>query len=347
MNERELAEYNVGENLDQIMNLDPRGYGVCRILYAGSRAYTGEATTIHCAKELDALLQPGDVVFLITGFILRPHKHPETDGSVSTVLLARGLIQAYGVTPVIICPEENRPAFANMVREAGLHLYDGIKEAAELPLSVGIVAFTKDMDEASAQAEQLLAEGNPRAVISNEAPGANVCGEYHNAVGVNCTELEAKMDVLFRLAKERGIWNMAIGLIAHQLMEVLPHGPFQFLGGGGILADSAADHIITATVSDWGCYGLLAATAYLKGDISIMHTEEMEESVLKAASQNGLVDMTGSLLPGIDGFDCRMNRTIVSLMRQCVEYSLGYKNEKWFEVTLQKEFFQQNLKKAL
>ena len=61
----------------------------------------------------------------------------------------------------------------------------------------------------------------------------------------------------------------------------------------------------------------------------------------------GLVDMTGSLLPGIDGFDCRMNRTIVSLMRQCVEYSLGYKNEKWFEVTLQKEFFQQNLKKAL
>ena len=173
MNERELAEYNVGENLDQIMNLDPRGYGVCRILYAGSRAYTGEATTIHCAKELDALLQPGDVVFLITGFILRPHKHPETDGSVSTVLLARGLIQAYGVTPVIICPEENRPAFANMVREAGLHLYDGIKEAAELPLSVGIVAFTKDMDEASAQAEQLLAEGNPRAVISNEAPGAN------------------------------------------------------------------------------------------------------------------------------------------------------------------------------
>ena len=162
MNIRELAEYNVGENLDQIMNLDPRGYGVCRILYAGSRSYTGEATTMHCARELGRLLKPGDVVFLITGFILRPHKQPETDGSVSTVLLARGLIQAYGVTPVIICPEENKPAFANMVREAGLHLYDGISEAAELPLSVGIVAFTKDKDRAFFQAEQLLAEGNPK-----------------------------------------------------------------------------------------------------------------------------------------------------------------------------------------
>lgn len=359
MNIRELAEYNVGENLDQIMNLDPRGYGVCRILYAGSRSYTGEATTMHCARELGRLLKPGDVVFLITGFILRPHKQPETDGSVSTVLLARGLIQAYGVTPVIICPEENKPAFVNMVREAGLHLYDGISEAAELPLSVGIVAFTKDKDRAASQAEQLLAEGNPKAVISNEAPGANCCGEYHNAVGVNCTELEAKMDVLFRMAKEKGIWNMAIGDLGNEIgmgaikEHILKYIPYTGAGecscgcGGGILADSATDHIITATVSDWGCYGLLAATAYLKGDISIMHTEEMEESVLKAASQNGLVDMTGSLLPGIDGFDCRMNRTIVSLMRQCVEYSLGYDNEKWFDVTLQKEFFQQNLKKAL
>ena len=199
----------------------------------------------------------------------------------------------------------------------------------------------------------------PKAVISNEAPGANCCGEYHNAVGVNCTELEAKMDVLFRMAKEKGIWNMAIGDLGNEIgmgairEHILKYIPYAGAGecscgcGGGILADSAADHIITATVSDWGCYGLLAATAYLKGDISIMHTEEMEESVLKAASQNGLVDMTGSLLPGIDGFDCRMNRTIVSLMRQCVEYSLGYDNEKWFNVTLQKEFFQQNLKKAL
>ena len=38
MDRNELEKYNVGENLDALMTLDPRGYGVCRILYAGSRA---------------------------------------------------------------------------------------------------------------------------------------------------------------------------------------------------------------------------------------------------------------------------------------------------------------------
>ena len=42
MTNEELTIYNMGENLDTLMNLDPRGYGVCRILYASSRAYTGE-----------------------------------------------------------------------------------------------------------------------------------------------------------------------------------------------------------------------------------------------------------------------------------------------------------------
>ena len=86
---------------------------------------------------------------------------------------------------------------------------------------------------------------------------------------------------------------------------------------------------------------MLAAIAYLKRDISIMHTPEMEADVLRAASHNGFVDMTGSLLPGNDGFDCQMNRTIVSLMRQCVKYGIGYNVEKWFQVTLEKGFFEQ------
>ena len=46
MDRNELEKYNVGENLDALMTLDPRGYGVCRILYAGSRARTGAPLTV-------------------------------------------------------------------------------------------------------------------------------------------------------------------------------------------------------------------------------------------------------------------------------------------------------------
>ena len=31
MNRTELTKLNVGYNLDWLMNLDPRGYGVCRL----------------------------------------------------------------------------------------------------------------------------------------------------------------------------------------------------------------------------------------------------------------------------------------------------------------------------
>ena len=42
MNKTELTKLNVGYNLDWLMNLDPRGYGVCRILYDGAIKYTGK-----------------------------------------------------------------------------------------------------------------------------------------------------------------------------------------------------------------------------------------------------------------------------------------------------------------
>ena len=52
MDRNELEKYNVGENLDALMTLDPRGYGVCRILYAGSRAHTGAPLTMAAAEAL-------------------------------------------------------------------------------------------------------------------------------------------------------------------------------------------------------------------------------------------------------------------------------------------------------
>ena len=62
-----------------------------------------------------------------------------------------------------------------------------------------------------------------------------------------------------------------------------------------------------------------------------------------SAARSGMIDMTGSLIPGIDGFSAPMIATIVRLMRQCVDYALHYDNEKWFEVTLEKNFYQSRL----
>ena len=72
MTREELTEYNVGCNLDTLMNLDPRGYGVCRILYEGAREFTGEPLSTHAAKGLIKNVKKGEKVFILTVFVLLP-----------------------------------------------------------------------------------------------------------------------------------------------------------------------------------------------------------------------------------------------------------------------------------
>ncbi|MDO5417091.1 MAG: DUF4392 domain-containing protein [Lachnospiraceae bacterium] len=354
MDRKELERHNVGENLDMLMNLDPRGYGVCRILYAGSRALTGEPLTMGAAAALCSTVKEGDAVFILTGFVLLPHKVPEMDGMVSSMLLARALVMAFGAKPIIICPQDNVEAVKKCASVVGLHVYEDLQTVMELPLSMGVAAFTKDELEAPVQAGELLEQVLPSAVISIEAPGANGCGHYHNAVGMDVTELEAKTDILWNMLLQKGVLNIAIGDLGNEIgmgaiaEHIRRYVPFTDLGecrcgcGGGILAASTTDHIITATCSDWGCYGLMAALAYLKRDMEILHREDMEAEVMRMASRSGMIDMTGSLLPGIDGFNIRMNTGIVSLMRQCTAYAVRYSHnsEHWFGPVLAKGFFE-------
>ena len=264
MNRDELEKRNVGENLDALMNLDPRGYGVCRILYAGSRKATGEPLTMHAAQTLVDAIKPGDLVYILTGFVLLPHKVPEMDGMVSSMLLARALVLAFGAKPIIVCPEDSVQAVKNCAAVVGLHISEDIADVLELPMSMGVQRFTKDVSRAGDEADALLAQGMPAAVISIEAPGANDVGVYHNAGGLDVSALEAKSVVLWEKLRALGVPSVAIGdlgneigmgKIADHIRSFVPftaHGECSCGCKGGILASSTADSIITATFSDWG-----------------------------------------------------------------------------------------------
>ncbi len=351
MTRQELTEWNVGENLDQLMNLDPRGYGVDRILYEGSRAYTGKPLTMNGAEWLVEHMKEKDPVYIITGFVLTPFMQAETDGAVGAVLLARALILAFGAKPVIVCPKEAEEAILCCGKTAGLNCFKNIDEAMEKDFSIGILSFTKRKEEAKAQAEDLIkCHGLPAAVIAIEAPGANEKGEYHNAAGENVTALEAKSDVLFYMLCEKGVMSLAIGdlgneigmgTIGDHIRKRIPYtdrGECRCRCKGGILAASKADHIITATTSDWGCYGLMGALTYLKRNMDIMQTPELEEEIIRTACENGLIDMNGPKAQGIDGFDVEMNVNVVRLMRSCLEYAIRYEGtgEHWFDGVIKK-----------
>ena len=355
MNRNQLEKHNVGENLDALMNLDPRGYGVCRILYAGSRAAAGEPLAMRSAEKLCETVKPGDAVFILTGFVLLPHKVPEMDGMVSALLLARALVVAFSAKPIIVCPTDSVKAVKKCGSVVGLHVYEDIARVMDLPLSMGVVAFTKEQAEAQSQAEELLRAVKPAAVVAIEAPGANDFGVYHNSAGQDVTDLEAKSDVLWNLLKEQKILNIAIGDLGNEIgmgsirSHIETYVPFTAKGecrcgcNGGIMAGTTTDNLITATCSDWGCYALMAALAYLKKDMEILHREEMEAEVMRVAARSGMIDMTGSLLPGIDGFSTRLIVGVLSLMRQCTAYTVrhSHQSEHWYEPVRAKGFFEQ------
>ncbi len=353
MTQQELTVLNLGQSLDDLANLDPRGYGVCKILYKASREYTGGPTTMNAAQKLCDTVREGDFVFIMTGFVLRPYKKPETDGIVSSMLLCRALVKAFGAKPVIICPEDNYKAVQNMAACVGLHLFEDMEVLKETPVSMGVICFTKDAEKADSQADEIIKKATPSAVISIECPGANKEGFYHNAIGLGVSELEAKQDVLFEKLQAMGVLNIAIGdlgneigmgTISDTLIKYIPYaaeGACSCGCGGGIAVRTKADNIITATVSDWGCYAMIASLAYLKEDVDIMHTAELEKETLMCAKNNGMIDMYGWLVPAIDGFGLEINMPIVTLMREMVKSALSLKQtcKTWFEKVEELHYF--------
>jgi len=351
--QQELTVLNLGSSLDDLANLDPRGYGVCKLLYKASREYTGKPLCLNAAQKLAETVKSGDLVFIMTGFVLMPFKKAETDGIVSAALLARSLVAAFGAKPVIICPEDNVTAVENLAACVGLKIFKSIDALKETPDSMGVLTFTKDKSKAGECADAIIAQGIPSAVISIECPGENAKGVYHNATGIDVTEVEAKQDVLFDKLRAMGVLNIAIGDLGNEIGMgtigdyIKQHIPYAAEGGcrcpcaGGILARTKADNIITATVSDWGCYAMTSMLAYILEKPDVMHGADLEKQAMITASESGMIDMSGRQIPAIDGFGIEINCSIVTLMKELVVSALGLKEscKTWFDKTIELNSF--------
>lgn len=342
MRREEISRINLGNSLDKVANIDPRGYGVCNILYESAREFTGYPLTMNAAEKLDDVLMKDSLVYILTGFVLPTHKKAEMDGIVSSMLLARALVRGYNAKPVIICPEDNLPAVKSLSAVMGLHLFDDLKEMNEYSISMSYIICPKEEDKAEKLAKSL---DTPDAVISVEAPGANRRGVYHNATGIDVTELEAKADIIFEEMKKKGVLNIAVGDLGNEIgmgaikEKICRYVPYAAEGecscgcGGGIASEVSADNIITAAVSDWGCTGMIAALAYLRRDIDILQNEALQREAIITASRSGMIDMTGWVVPAVDGVDCEVNVHILRLMRDIVKSTMKYENtgDNWYK----------------
>jgi hypothetical protein len=242
--------------------------------------------------------------------------------------------QILKAVPIFLIEEQLIPTMTATAIAAGFAVLppEQAVEAADsvAPLhATSVLPFPTDVKQAQRYTETLLSTYQPKALLVTEKGSANAKGVIHNARGMDTTEHMAKLDEAVKLCQESNIVTIGVGdggnevgmgLIKDTVRETVPFGarcscPCQ----GGIAPEVATDVLVTASVSNWGCYGIAACLAALHNQPDALHDEAMERRTLREAADSGLIDgNTGYIDPGADGIPAQSHAAIITLLRQLV-----------------------------
>ena len=328
---------SVGENIDSVVTVDLRGYGVPRIIYKTAREICGQPLSTFTAKSLADNVQTNDIVLIGTGFVFPPWFKGELDGVVGSIVLARALEKAFGAKPLILCEEEVVHPAQKLLTTAGLNVYNEVDELRRHPRSAMVMEISRDLAIAQKQGDCLLKETHAKIMLSVERPGRNTEGVYHMGNGIPVSGAAAKIDVIFEMMQQNGGLTIGVGdlgnelgmgAIADTIRKYIPYGAeCKCRCKSGIAAAVSADICVVAAVSDWACYGLAAALSYVTGNPDVLHSPDLERRLLRAASESGLIDGSGYAIPSVDGIDEEYNVMLVRMLGQIVNSGFtGIKN---------------------
>jgi len=241
------------------------------------------------SSALAAIVSPR--IGLVTGFFVPGGDPPacETDGPAGAALMARGFMRCG-----LHCRIATDTACQAAVR-AALH-------GVGVP-GVGIDAVAP-AEEADGLIDRWRRDGIDW-VIAIERCGPGSDGRLRNMRGTDISAYAAPLDQLFSAGPW---WTIAIGDGGNEIgMGIIPrpliaeHVPL----GGLIGCVVPADHLITAGVSHWGAYGILAALALLRPDWRAAMLDCLEPSLDRA-----IVETMVLLGPAVDGVSLRREATI-------------------------------------
>lgn len=274
--------------------------GRIHMLYDAARRTQGRPLCLLGAEKLLDLKRDSTVVIL-TG-VHHPVFFPkgETDGPPGAVALARALSLGLGLRPVIVTDKEVQDVVAQTALSIGL-VSDWDFKAGFRPRSVSVRGFPLSKTEDSKkQANALVDELQPSAVVAIERKGRNSKGEYHSLLGTPRSASEAKLDYVADVAMERGAVTIGIGDNGNEIGfgNILDDvRRIQMFGEncrcpctGGIATVVKTDVLIPASTSNWGAYGMEACIAILTGNHDLMHDGKTEERVLTACAATGCAD---------------------------------------------------------
>lgn len=240
----------------------------------------------YCAQAADALLAlPKGTVILTTGFYVAGYA--ETDGPLGTVYLAKAL-NALGYHAVI--------------------LTDAFCQGFFEPEQVEVVYAPIDAPKTYYQ--DLLKQYQPAACIAIERCGENVQGDYANMRGVSIAEHTARIDELFELAKEQHIPTFGVGDGGNEIgMGNLKEVISEKLSL--VPCRTCVDHLIIATVSNWGAYGLTACLEAKTGKKVFPSYPEVAKYLESIVALDSVDGVKKEHICTVDGFSAEIEKEIV------------------------------------
>jgi hypothetical protein len=316
----------VGEGIDRLVALDIRARGVIYDLYNAARELVDASVTLTAARRITEAMKNGGTAIITTGFIVLPQKVQETDGPLGAAALARCLNVTFDVCPILIIEEQSKEIMASTLRALELDVKTDEREfKPENRNSALILSFPLELKVAEKEAERILDKFKPSLVLATEKVGRNVKGEYHTMSGMNISSFHAKIEPLIEKARSRRILTIGIGdggnevgmgNIKSAVEKFVPYARIcQCECGGGIAAESKVDILVTASISNWGAYGIEACIAALNAKPEALHTPEEEEKMLKYSLDFGAVDgVTGKQELSVDSVPLKVHMSLIRIL---------------------------------
>ena len=271
--------------------------------YRAAREKQGAPLSYLAAKKLIEKISPNDVILIITGARCEPQiPYGETDGHIGAAALARAAWLGLHAKCVISVEESNIPPMDATLRAAGCVVRDS-SDLLSVDAACCIDAYPLGPEAGKAHAEYLIEKYHPAAIFFIEKHGPNAVGEFHSVLGTRIDkEGMANTQYLLPIAKEQGILTIGTGDGGNEIGngviydfvhndENIRYGSDCGCGcGGGIATVAATDVFVAAAISNWGVYSVIAMLAYMKKNVDILHTPDIEKRMIDADAYYGSVE---------------------------------------------------------
>ncbi|MFC7399944.1 glutamate cyclase domain-containing protein [Chelatococcus sp. GCM10030263] len=326
-----------GNAIDQLITIEAKNRGmphnVLAPMYAAARALNGgKPIAMEAAQRLKTVIAPGDTVLILTGAGYQPTMpNGESDGPPGAASLGKVLYKGFGAVPVFVTEECHAgPVFASS-QAAGL-MVKSFVDARDRHLGAALETAPLTQDAIPAWIDELYARTKPKAVISTERLGPGIDGIMHTATALPLSGPDTvfpfdAVDIspIVMRAKDAGLLTIGIGDHGNELgFGAIREAVLQAMPKGEKLCTTVAtDIVLPVMMSNWGCYGIEAALAFLLGRPELMHGMKAEERILRACLDAGGVEAmfcTNEFF--VDGLDGETSMACVQFLGNIVRKNL-------------------------